>query len=629
MLGMCGFAGEFLFADGRADLHLAKRMASLLAHRGPDEEATYLSPDGRCAIGVRRLAVIDPLGSHQPMASPDGGRVVAFNGEIYNYRQLRAELGIQGCQFRTDGDTEVLLHLYDRDGDDMLRHLDGMFAFALYDAALGQLLLCRDRLGEKPLWYAALPDRLIFASEAKALLTHPRVSPEPDARSLTVYCTMGYIPAPRSAYRSVAKLAPASMLALSRDCPAPRRYWRPALALPAPSAHELREQVRSQVVESVRARLVSDVPLGALLSGGLDSAIVVAAMSRIVGKAGGVRTFTAGFEDPAFDERADAAVVANHCGTDHTELLVRPAPAEALDKIVTMYDEPFGDSSALPTWMICQLARQHVTVALTGDGGDEVFGGYDRYRALRLAATIGPFTCAAIRFAAAIMRPFAPHRERSGARRLVRFADAMMYPLAIQYFTYRRLFGPDDLARLLNPDFAAGVDIDAPAQWFCRLYERADAPSEVTAAQLHDIETYLPDDLLVKTDIASMACSLELRPPMLDHRLVTAGVSLPVEQKVGRRQGKLLLRQAFADWLPPEVFARPKRGFGVPLADWLRGPLREPLREALLSPCEKVRAMFSTQALAGLVNDHLNGRADHSHRLWALLVLARWMERLG
>ncbi|MCJ7543413.1 MAG: asparagine synthase (glutamine-hydrolyzing) [Phycisphaerae bacterium] len=625
MPAMCGFAGEFLLGAGRADLQLARRMAQCLFHRGPDEQGAFLSADGRCAIGFRRLAIIDPPGSHQPMTSDDGLLTVAFNGEIYNFRQLRQELTAGGCRFRTAGDTEVLLHLFRRDGLEMLRHLDGMFAFALYDARSGQVLLARDRLGEKPLWYAPLPDRIVFASEAKAILLHPQVSRETDPASLTYYLTVGYMPAPISAYRAIAKLAPGSSMVVSDRIGRAERYWQPSpIDLPADRA-DLPELLRTRVSAAVASRMISDVPLGALLSGGVDSSIVVAAMSRAAGAVGGVRTFTAGFADSRFDERPAARAVAHHCGTDHTELLVQASPAGALDAVVSLYDEPFADSGALPTWLISREARRHVTVALTGDGGDEVFGGYDRYRALQLGCGLCPLGYALVRAAAALVRPFARGHERSRLRRLARFAEALPYPPSVQYFRYRSLFGPDDLPRLLSDQALGKADIDRPAEWFCDLYEGAGVDDEVLAAQRHDLSTYLPDDLLVKTDIASMACSLELRAPMLQAELVSLGLSLPTSAKIAGGRGKAILREAFADWLPAHILRAPKRGFGVPLARWLREDLRKELDEWLLRPAGAFGRMFRPEALAGLVNDHLSGRADHSHRLWALLVLARWM----
>jgi len=369
--------------------------------------------------------------------------------------------------------------------------------------------------------------------------------------------------------------------------------------------------------------MIADVPLGALLSGGVDSSIVVALMSKWAGRTGGVRTFTAGFDVGDFDERPAAREVARHCRTDHTELLIRPAPRQMLDQLVGLYDEPFADSSALPTWLICREARRHVTVALVGDGGDEVFGGYDRYRAMHLADTISPPRYLATRLAAAILRPWAKSDERTRLRRFLRFADCLNQPPALQYFTYRRLFGPQDLERLFTDDFAACVDVAGPGEWFCDLYEDTDLDTEVARAQRHDLLTYLPDDLLVKTDIASMASGLELRSPMLDHRVVGLGLSLPVELKLGWRHGKVVLRRSFGDLLPQGTFRRPKRGFAIPLGQWLRTDLLDTLQETLLDPGLHRRGIFRPESLAGLINDHVSGRDDHRHRLWALLVFAR------
>jgi len=624
---MCGFAGEFVFGGARADLNGAREMAERLRHRGPDERGGFLSTDGRCAIGFRRLSVIDPAGSHQPMGSSDGDFTVAFNGEIYNFRELREELAAAGARLATAGDTEVLLHLYERTGVEMLSRLRGMFAFALYDRRAGRLMLARDRLGQKPLWYAMLADRVVFASEAKALLASRQLSRTVDRKAVTAYCTMGYIPSPRTAWRGVRKLPPAHRLLVTDGPAEAQRYWSPGEAeLPA-EPEERAERVRSSVERAVRERLVADVPLGALVSGGIDSSIVVALMAREAGSAGGVRTFAAGFEDGRFDERPGAAAVARHCGTDHTELVIRPRPREALEAIVSMYDEPFGDSSALPTWLICREARRHVTVALTGDGGDEAFGGYDRYRAIHLADRMSPLKYLGFRVAGGLAGLVAPQDERSRLRRLVRFVEGLAMPFAMQYFTYRRLFGPQDLPRLFTEEFLADVEADAPARWFCDLYEAGDWEEEVSRAQRHDVATYLPDDLLVKADIASMAASLELRSPFLAHDVMEVGLSLPVTDKIARGRGKAILRKAFTDLLPPSVFRRPKRGFAVPLSDWLRGELREVMSETLMDKGLQQRGIFRREALAGLMNDHLRGRGDHRHRLWALMVLTRWFAR--
>jgi asparagine synthase (glutamine-hydrolysing) len=624
---MCGFAGEYLFHPGQADLHAVRRMADTLRHRGPDEDGHLLSPDGRCALAFRRLQIIDPAGSAQPMSLPDGTAVV-YNGEIYNFRQLRRQLRSLGATFHTEGDTEVLLHLHQRAPHRLPADLRGMFAFALYDPHQG-LLLARDPVGQKPLWYAPLPDRIVFASEAKALLAHPLVSADLCPESLCYYLTTGYIPAGLSAWQGIHKLRPANILHISTRMVAPVRYWWPQPAdLPA-GKPELLHIVRDRLADSVAEHLVSDVPLGALLSGGIDSAVVVALMCQAVGRTGGIRTFTARFDDPAYDEGDDASRLARHLGTDHTELHVQPDPAGMLDFVVSAYDEPFADSSALPTHLVCKAARQHVKVALTGDGGDEVFGGYDRYRALLLARTLGPARYAAIRLASLCLRPFARGDQRSRLARLHRFADALPLPSSQQYFAFRSLFSPDDLGRLLTDEFADDLALDQPRRWFLDLYEEVnpEPDDEVFYAQRCDLLTYLPDDVLCKTDIASMAASLELRPPMLATDVVETGLGLPLNARTSHRQGKMILREAFAGLLPPETLKGRKRGFGVPLARWLREDLRPQVEQTLLDASFHARNWIRPEAIAGLLNDHFSGQFDHSQRIWALMVLARWLEK--
>jgi asparagine synthase (glutamine-hydrolysing) len=624
---MCGFAGEFLLGPGKAAASAALAMANSLAHRGPDEQGLFLSTDGRCSIAFRRLSIIDLDQSHQPMTSQDGTTTVAFNGEIYNYRQLRQQLASAGCQFQTKGDCEVLLHLWRQAGQQMTASLTGMFAFAIYDSRAGQLLLCRDRLGEKPLWYAYLPGKIIFASQARALLKYPGFRPDLNRQAIMLYLTLGYVPAPWSIWENIHKLSPGSMMQIGQSPAEPVRYWQPACTPPAGSRPEIIQQTRQLVSDAVRLRLASDVPLGALLSGGIDSSIVVSEMAKAAGQAGGVKTFTAGFANSSYDERPSAAILAKQYKTDHTELLIKPDITQStLDDIIQMYDEPFADSSALPTHLICQAARKHITVALVGDGGDEVFAGYDRYRAMNLAATAGPSKYLLYRTLGLLAGAIAPHNERSRLRRLARFAQILPLPPAMQYFKLRSLFDADDLCRLLTPPILDAADAAMPQEWFTDLYQQPSLPDELSSAQCHDISTYLPDDLLVKTDIASMACSLELRAPLLDHNLVNWGLSLPPDMKISPRCGKLALREAFADSLPPELLSRPKQGFGVPLDEYLRGPLLGIMRNCFAEGKLREHGIIQPQATAGLLNDHLAGRGDHRHRLWALLVLERWLE---
>ena len=627
---MCGFAGEYVWSgSGKADAAVAEAMAARLAHRGPDETGGYLSPDGRLAMGFRRLAVIDVAGSHQPMTSADGSAVVAFNGEIYNFRSLRDELARDGASLRTAGDTEVLPELYVRRGRDMLAALEGMFAFCIFDVRERTLLLARDRLGQKPLFYAPLGDRIVFGSELKAVLAHPAVSAQIDPTAIGFYLLTGYVPAPGTVYKGIHKLPPACVMEVGPDGPAePRVYWRLPETTRDISGPEAVEAVDDLLTRAVAKRMVADVPLGVLLSGGIDSSVVTALMCRAAGAGGGVKTFTAGFAEAGFDERPFAAAVARHLGTDHRDLLIGPGDFDLLalvDQLAAQYDEPFADSSALPTYLVCRAAREHVTVALTGDGGDEAFGGYDRYRAMRLAETMNPGRYIALKLAAAAVGSFAPHDERSRLRRLVRFADGLDDIPPRQYFRYRRLFDPAELPALLERDFAEAIHADDAAEWFRDLYEQGEYEDEVAYAQRHDILTYLPDDLLVKTDIASMAVSLELRSPMLDHEVMALGLSLPVGCKIRRRRTKAVLADAFAPLLPAAVFSRPKRGFGVPIDRWLREDLLDPLRATLLDGPLVDRDWMSRPALKRMIDDHVEGRADHRHRLWALFTLARWL----
>ncbi|NLW85506.1 MAG: asparagine synthase (glutamine-hydrolyzing) [Planctomycetes bacterium] len=617
---MCGFAGEFRCnSSSRCDLGLVSAMAAKVAHRGPDQQGFFQCPTGRCAISFHRLAVLDIAGSRQPMQTSDGRYTIAFNGEVYNYNVLRERLLRAGVNFTTAGDTEVLLQMYAQFGRGMLTELEGMFALAVYDSQEHSLFLARDRLGQKPLWWAQVPGGVVFASEAQALLLHPQVSKAVSHEALCHYLSVGYVPAPMSFWSGVNKLPPASCMLLPND-PAPTRYWNPE-ELP-PVGGDWQELVRQRVTASVASHMNSDVALGALLSGGVDSTIVTALMCKHVGKSGGVKSFTAKFDDVEYDESRQAAQTARLLGTDHTELLIRPTASEALALVTRVFAEPFADSSALPTTLICAAARQHVTVALTGDGGDEAFAGYERYRAMQLAAGIGGFGYLILRAAGAAAGLIAPHRERNRLRLLCRFTEALPYPFGVQYFMHRALFRPDDLAYLLCEPFVGSVDVECAQRWFTDLYEEADTDSEVARAQYHDLRTYLPDDLLVKSDLASMASSLELRAPLLDHQTVQIGLHMPEELKLHRGVGKAILRHVFADIMPKHVIKGPKKGFGVPLARWLREDLRGELEGRLLDKSFLGQGIFRPEAVHGLVNDHVKGTDDHSHRLWALLVLA-------
>ncbi len=598
-------------------------MASGLAHHGEAAVRSFLSADRRCAIAVGDAA-----------AEPDAGVMVALAGRIDNCDLLWRQLGGAVRGSGTRGEVDLLAHLYAADGLDAAGRLEGAFAFVLYDAEAGRLMMARDPLGRRPLWYAVLGDRIVFSSQARGVLAHPAVETGPSPEAISAYLTMGYVPQRWSAYAGLSKLAPGHYLAVAEKVEQPVQYWSPEVAAPdggdstqAVSNGELVEQVRAAVTGAVEVRMPAGAPTAVLLSGGVDSSIVTAIAAAAGGSGGRVRTFTAGFEGAGYDERPVAALVAEHCGTEHTELAIRPTP-DVVDRITAMYEEPFGDPGVLPTYLICEAAGSRTAVALVGGGGDEVFAGYDRYRAVRAAEMMGPMRYLGVRLAAVLLSPWGRRDKGVGLGRFLRFADGLPHPFAVQHFIHRRLFGPRDLERLLTADFASAVDIEAPARWFCDLYEAGDFEDEVTRAQYHDLVTYVPDNLLVKTGLAAGGVPLELRQPMLDRRVVRVGLSLPVELKITRRRGKAILRRAFGDMLPAWVFGRSKHGFGVHLARWLAKELRDVLTETLLDPGLRRRGIFEAGALEGLINDHVSGRGDHSRRLWALLVLARWLATL-
>ena len=568
-------------------------MNAAIVHRGPDHGA--VEAHGRCVLGYRRLSVIDLVTGDQPVANERGDVVAVFNGELYNFHELRRELESLGHEIRGTGDSPLIPHAYEQWGIGFAERIEGMFAIALWDRGRERLVLVRDRLGKKPLLYAQLPDgSLAFASETKALLRLPQLPRELDLAELDAFLALQYVP--RSGLRAVEKVPPGSLVVAENGTKRVERYWSPAPArntlLPAPE--EAVERVREEVTAAVRRRLVADVPLGVLLSGGIDSSIVVAAMAQA--QAEPVRTFTVGFPDARYDERSYAREVAERYGTAHEELEISETPD--LDRLARVFDEPFGDEAALPLLEICEATRRHVTVALVGDGGDEVFGGYERYRAHALAGRV-PSAVAR----AATSLPWGLREPRSSIFRARRFLDVAAQPERERYARLVEVFSLE-LRRRLWTD-------EARAQAASSLLPAADD------LRLVDIESYLPNDLLPKSDLASMAVSLELRTPFLDHRVVELGLALPRELALG----KAVLKQAFAGDLPPQIAARRKSGFGVPLDRWFRGELRPAAQELLLG---RDRGLFRRSELERLLREHERAHADHGHRLWCLCMLELW-----
>jgi asparagine synthase (glutamine-hydrolysing) len=583
MCGICGLLGR-----DAPDPGLVEAMNAAIVHRGPDHGA--VEGHGRCVLGYRRLSVIDLQTGDQPVGNERGDVAAVFNGELYNFRELRRELEAAGHEIRGTGDSPLIPHAYEQWGAAFAERLEGMFAIALWDRTRERLVLVRDRLGKKPLLYARLPDgSLAFASETKALLQLPGLPRELDLEQLDAYLALQYVP--RSGLRAVEKVPPGSAVVVEGESLRVERYWAPR---PTPADGDWVTRVREEVTAAVRRRLVADVPLGALLSGGIDSSIVVAAMAQA--QAEPVRTFTVGFPDPRYDERAHARAVADRYGTRHEELEIETAPE--LDRLAHAFDEPFGDEAALPLLHVCEATRQHVTVALVGDGGDEVFGGYERYRAHALAGRV-PSALAR----AALAAPWGRREPRSTLYRARRLLDVAAQPAGDRYARLVEVF-PLELRRRLWTD-------DARAHTAAAMLPAADD------LRLVDIESYLPGDLLPKSDLASMAVSLELRSPFLDRRVVELGLALPRELAFG----KAALKQAFASDLPPSVATRRKSGFGVPLDRWFRHELRRTAEDLLLS---RDRGLFDRRELERLLREHADGRADHGHRLWCLCMLELW-----
>ncbi|MGH7322964.1 MAG: asparagine synthase (glutamine-hydrolyzing) [Candidatus Rokuibacteriota bacterium] len=618
---MCGIAGQVAWG-GQAEARLVQTMIDALRHRGPDDQGVWA--DGPAALGSRRLAVIDLSSrARQPMANEDGSLHAVLNGEIYNYRALRADLEGRGHRFRSDSDTEVVVHGYEDAGVECLRTFRGMFALALWDTSRRTLLLARDRLGKKPLFYAPTGDGLRFASEVQAILQDPAIPRVPDLAALGQYLTWGCVAAPRSAFQGIQKLPPAHYLLAREGEVRTRCYWslRYAPKREEPEA-VLAEEFLARLEDAVRIRLRSDVPLGALLSGGMDSSSIVALIRRCV--PGRLQTFSIGFEQPDYDELAYARAVAARFETEHHELVVKPAVVEVLPRLVWHYGEPFADASAVPTFQLCAMARETVTVALGGDGGDEALGGYDRYLAVRLAGLLDrlphPFRQVVARGAALLPEGTA----KSRVRRLRRFAGALALAPPQRYARWMSLTNETAWAELCTPAFAVaagGSDSIRLLEDACAL---SDAPTFVETVMHADVRRYLPDDLLVKMDIASMAHGLEVRSPFLDHPLVEFTASLPLSLKLRGTSGKYLLRRVMGGILPDAVLRRPKMGFGVPVDRWLRHDLREMARDLLLDTRARQRGYFRPETVARWLEEHAAGRGDHHARLWSLLMLELW-----
>ena len=619
---MCGIAGIADLTGRSVDATLLRAMTAVQAHRGPDGEDIVCR--GGVGLGHRRLAIIDLATGDQPMASDDGSVHIVFNGEIYNFRELRRDLEARGARFRTASDTEVILRAYEAEGPDCVRKLRGMFAFAILDERSRRLVLARDRAGIKPLVYAWDGQRLLFASEIKGILEDRAVARELDLDALGQYLTFHYVPAPRTIFRSIRKLPPASTLVLSLAGgePVVSRYWTLRFAPDARvTESEWIERLRVELADAVGCHMISDVPIGAFLSGGVDSSTVVALMAQASSAA--IRTFSIGFDEADFDELSFARQVAARYGTDHYEMVVKPNALEVLPKLAWHFDEPFADSSAIPTYYVSKITREHVTVALSGDGGDENFAGYRRYaRALELHERFdhGPSRLARplLTLASGLLPVGAPGQAWTG---MVGAGPLERY---FRMVTYQRR---ETLRRLLSDDLR-GLALSGPdPAVFSQIAAEGGVPDYVSTLQHIDMATYLPDDILAKVDRTSMAVSLESRVPLLDHRLMEFVATMPSGFKLRNGDGKYVLKRALAQDLPAGILTRKKMGFGVPLGDWFRRELHEMTRDVLLGSSARQRGIFRMAEVETLLATHDAGRRDCSARLWALICFELWMRQ--
>ncbi len=620
---MCGICGLVSANGSRSDRALLDKMNATLVHRGPDSGGVFV--DNGAGIAARRLAIIDLQTGDQPITNEDGTIAVVQNGEIYNYRELRAGLEAKGHRFRTQGDTEVLAHLYEERGARFAEELRGMFAVAVWDARRRRLVLARDRFGIKPLYYRVKNGKLAFASELKALLRLPDFSREIDLEAVEAFLAFSFVPAPLSIFREARKLPPACVLTWDPELGSVEieRFASTAPAqageLRGESEEELAEELRERLRDSVQAHLIADVPVGVLLSGGVDSCALAALAAESAGR---VSTFTIGFEDRGFDERDLARLVAERYGTDHHELLVRPDAAELLPALSTAFDEPFADSSAIPTYLVSQLARRHVKVALSGEGGDEFFGGYNYYAGHGLAHRLAP--------AARLLRPLVERLPTSTGKpssfdwKAKRFVRSAGLSTLERHYAWKSVFTPEERSELVLPDRRSALD---PLEILRPHYEQAEGAEELARVMGIDLAVFLVDDMLVKTDRASMAHSLEARVPILDPVVAELALALPSRLKVRGLAKKRLLRRAVAPLLPREILEGEKRGFVPPIGAWLSGELRDLTREVLSPGNLRRQGLFRPELATRLLEDHAARRADNSRKIWALLTFSLWHER--
>jgi asparagine synthase (glutamine-hydrolysing) len=624
MCGICGVVHSQ--TDRLIDEGILRQMNEVIRHRGPDDDGYFIN--SQAGLGMRRLSIIDLVTGDQPVTNEDETIWLVFNGEIYNYKSLHVDLVAKGHRFATKSDTEVIVHAYEEFGDRCPEYFNGMFAFALWDAPRRRLLLARDHVGIKPLYYWIGKDQMVFGSELKSVITHPSVPREIDLWALDQFLTLEYIPTPRTIFKGINKLPAGHRLIYEQGQAQIEQYWDiPERATPTDEGTII-EVLTGLIDDSVKMQLMSDVPLGAFLSGGIDSSTVVASMSRSSNLP--VRTFSIGFDDATYNELPYARAVASRYKTQHTEEILDPDIADLAERLVRHLDEPFGDFSIFPTYLVSEVARREVKVVLSGDGGDELFGGYDTYVAQDMDRYYRylPSTFRRSIFPA-LMAQIPPRPAKKGLiNKTKRFVEGAALPSSWQHTRWMMFMTQEDKLALYQPEVLASLDGQDSAAVLEDHFSRIARRDGLAQQQYVDIKTYLVDDILTKVDRMSMAVSLETRVPLLDYRIVEFAVNLPPQTKLYRGQTKRILKQAMEDRLPYDVLHKPKQGFSIPLKNWLRGPLK-PLMMDLLS-YERVngRGYFNAECVSEWVTEHINGTMNHSHRLWALMVFELWNEQI-
>ncbi len=624
MCGICGIASlENLHPDAAG---FVLDMTNSLVHRGPDDDGLFVNANA--ALGIRRLSIIDLTTGQQPISNEDGSLSLVFNGEIYNYRSIRQKLIAKGHVFKSKSDSEVIIHAYEEYGLEFLTLLNGIFAFAIWDNRNFRLILARDRMGVKPLYYWHGSQSIIFASELKAILQHPDVPLEVDPVALDHFLTLEYIPSPRSIFAGIQKLPPSHFLVFESGNCQVNRYWDVSRNNNFIEDKDYNERLLELLDDAVKMQMVSDVPIGAFLSGGIDSSTILHFMNAH--SEDSISTFSIGFEDLTYNELADARLVADFFATSHRDEVLRPEIAGLAEKLIAHLDEPLADFSIFPTYLVSYLASKHVKVVLSGDGGDELFGGYDSYVAEQLDRL---YRRLPVHFRQRtlpnLMAQISPRPQKKGLiNKSKRFVEGAAMSPALQHTRWMIFLGAEEKRHLYRPTFQESINGCQSTEMLIAKFERASQWDSLAQQQYVDINTYLADNILAKVDRMSMAASIEARVPLLDHRLVEFALNLPPYKKLRRGQTKVILREVMKNRLPTEVLKKPKKGFSIPLKNWLRGPLREMMTDLLASNTFRSRGFFEMDSVNRLMSSHLNGREDNSHRLWALMVFEAWLLQL-